>query len=596
MRLHVAILVLLTACNSEWVRDVSNRFEGSQYLEEREMQTHWVTRVVDADTGEPIEGAKFFAIEEHDYAMARLAKPGRVALSNEDGWVRYEVEPWEGTWYYVTKQGYGPHAEMGVPDPIELHKGVDVPIVLKDALGRPVPHARIGYYLGCGHTPDSRQVDTDASGRAVVPCIDPDKGNLFPLTSGVESGDYDVSPEITAPPSIDVFGEVIEADGRPVSGAYVGNPTWNHGPWTRTDERGRFRLVGMEPFDMVRVFRDMGQTENPAAVFRAPPRGVRRVVMLGPREKNKRKLRVETGADVWVWAVRDGDGWTAADTTDDDGTALLQVPDGKYTVTIGRGIGRYASVRRRVENYETVRVKLLRHPPLRFDASRVPEWFEIVLSSRYEQRKLTDDEIEAGVIHVRPGPGLVLRAQLGDHCGAIVPVPRKRDAVLLLPKPEPSSWMLADEAEAKAPPEEPRVHRVRVLTAGGWPVDGAYVASEDPDGSTMAHTDDDGWAEIKVVGPDLIVQADDCLPVRVPIVAEVRLGPCILEVTLIGADGARVVMDGEHFGMDRTLEVRGLQPGPHRVLVAAKGFLAKDCRVVLEAGETRTLALRLRRP
>jgi hypothetical protein len=74
----------------------------------------------------------------------------------------------------------------------------------------------------------------------------------------------------------------------------------------------------------------------------------------------------------------------------------------------------------------------------------------------------------------------------------------------------------------------------------------------------------------------------------------VRLGDATLELRAEGAPSFRCALDGELYRAEEgVLVLRGLDAGPHLLLVGARGRRGKEVRVVLRAGETRRLDLAL---
>jgi len=75
----------------------------------------------------------------------------------------------------------------------------------------------------------------------------------------------------------------------------------------------------------------------------------------------------------------------------------------------------------------------------------------------------------------------------------------------------------------------------------------------------------------------------------------VRLGGAALELRVAGAEGLACCIDGELIGSggEEVLMLAGLDPGPHVVLVGARGRRSKALRVVLAPGERRRLDLAL---
>jgi hypothetical protein len=411
------------------MRDVPDPLAGT-WERAGEDRRYWMTRVLDAATFEPVTDARMYVDYEVSHTVPRFADPIRVAHADEYGWIRLRVDPGDGNWFYVDAPGYGPKAELGgTGDTTYLRKEIDVPVEVKDPLGRPIPHAAVAYYHGCGHTPDTRRIRTDARGRGSIPAIDPWEGIFWPVGAGTEARDWwarNWEPWLTpcvmvGPPGVVVEGVVLGDDVEPLAGAYVGDTAWNHGPWTRTDERGRFRLVGVEPFDWVSVDRTDDEYDRSKG-FVAPPSG-RSVVYraAGPGARFATTVRVEESEggtesdfveEVLVYAVRDGDGFTAKVDIEIGNRAVLQLPRGEYDLVADGRLGTYGTVRTRlrVPAPAPVVMRVPRNPKRPVDATRLRKEDDVFLVSALFECEVTE-EARKGAIPVPEDVETVLQVR-----------------------------------------------------------------------------------------------------------------------------------------------------------------------------------------
>jgi hypothetical protein len=274
---------VIAAQSEEWSLDVADAFPGSVPEDAAGRPVLAVTRVVDARTGQPIPGAVMSAVKE-----ARFPVPGPFhsvarAVADLDGWVRLRLENLEPRpeWFFFEGAGFAPAARFGdrLELPIALWPGVDVPIEVRDPLGAPALDVAVELLLGCGHTPSVRTVRADSSGRAVLPGIDPGRGELWPIGAALRS-DY-VSVDwaggsdplvVWCRPAEPIEGIVLDEKGKPVAGSAVGAPRCHRGPWTLTDAEGRFRLLGADRSEALHVHHPRWG-EAAAVVTEAPPPG-----------------------------------------------------------------------------------------------------------------------------------------------------------------------------------------------------------------------------------------------------------------------------------------------------------------------------------
>lgn len=247
-------------------RDVADPFEGTAVIGGK--ATAIALRVVD-QSGRGISGAKIYYVGEATHPLPRLVnEKDDILYGPTDEWGRLRIEESQVSWFHmlVVADGYAPSNEWraeGSDTVCRLARGDDLPITVLDPLDRPVANALVGYRLYCGHTPDVRQASTDTNGRAVLRHIDNrDTKWIWPVGESIASEDFAVGDgypfsrrEVVLRPDWGavVEGTVIGANGAPVAGAAVGNGSWHRGPWTFTDARGAFRLLGLEPFGDLQV-------------------------------------------------------------------------------------------------------------------------------------------------------------------------------------------------------------------------------------------------------------------------------------------------------------------------------------------------------
>jgi hypothetical protein len=457
----------------------------------------------------------------------------------------------------------------------ELRRAVDLPVRLTDALGRPVAGARLGYRLKCGHCRDLVQATTDERGIAVLRGVDPRMSAwVWPTKEGVEGEDLwlhdyggrewepgDPPLALPAAPAASAEGRVLDLAGRPVVGAYVGNRGWHRGPWTRTDGRGRFRLVGAGGDLQVDADDDAFE---PKRVVPEPMPGVPVVVRLegtalvAPEAVMWRVRVVERGtgrpvALLGVRAARRADGWADDGVTGDDGSTWLRVAPGTQVLVVGDEASPWKRERQEVlvpraaeeevaqdeEPPETV-VEVEPWPEVRVDASALPEEGAIVEVVTPTAVRLATEEARAGAVRMPRVPlvGLRVRPEVGDAVGLVTLVPPERGA---------------DVPPLRLPWPASRTVRLRVADAAGEAVRAwAQVRKGASLGEDTAGPDASFAVDVPFAGAGLVVvlpEREDLASVRVPFVAPtgdgalLDLGTVVLPtrasraLALLGADG-----------------------------------------------------------
>lgn len=315
------------------------------------------TRIVDAVTGQPLEGVTVSAVTEPHCAIPDRWEPLREVTSGKDGWARMRLEDLpdrDVDWWFYQAPGYAPQAHFSnyMEFPIRLKRGVDVPILAVDENDRPVDGVKVGVILGCGHTPNVRRVITDATGRATIPCIDPQQGELWPVKMGFLSEYSDIAWRPGDPPMVIrltrspvIEGLVVDFEGKPVPNAFVGSPQCHRGPWTRADANGRFALPGADWGANLYVYAADDEHGRPLVVSDDVASGTFRVVRLSadPHDTDEHvgeraPVRVVmtsngspvSGADLRL--VHAEDGWTQHLATDESGVIEKELPIGRYAV------------------------------------------------------------------------------------------------------------------------------------------------------------------------------------------------------------------------------------------------------------------------
>ena len=422
-----------------------------------------VTQVVDARTGEPIEGATMSVHEEHVIPYPTRWPPLRTAASDENGRVRMPIGDLGDRcdWIFFEAEGYGPVATGFTPpdNPIEMEPAVDIPIELRDMLDRPAAGVTVGWVLGCGHTPDLRSVRTDEQGRAVLEGVASGRGELWPSGPGVLS-DYVDLPDwregdppvlIRCQPGRTIVGRIGGRSGELAAGVAVGAPAAHRGPWTRADRNGRFTLHGVERFTEVSIVPDDADP-NMRIPYDWPPHGFVRSIGL-PRSdhrpsKSGYEVRIRVLVDapdgeyvpafedeqLFVSAVRDGDGFCRYDCVDADGTVEFRLPRGRYTLIADDGLGPFAQARHRVEidgpsGGIPIRVGL--DPTVSIVLAGLPEAGDVFIADEFGQREITSRVHEGKRVPVPASGPYAFRLAVGRH-DRIVKGPEERDGSVKL--------------------------------------------------------------------------------------------------------------------------------------------------------------------
>ncbi|MEZ6010048.1 MAG: hypothetical protein R3F05_20125, partial [Planctomycetota bacterium] len=318
----------------------------------------------------------------------------------------------------------------------------DVDLEFHDPLGRPLANLDVSLTLGRGYVPDQPPTRTDARGVAMLHGVGWHEGQLVWFRGpGVWSGYVEIERPRFGHRGIqhqlvrcewgrEVRGRVVRADGSPAVGVAVGSPDVQRGPWTRTDDRGRFSVVGASTtrggVDKLRVAPEPG---DEATTVRIPPPGIERVIRLtddfdedadvpdDPNLSVRFDLRQESldtlareGLELGAVAVRTSDGWTSQEGWTPDGVHYhLRCPPGEYLVHawLEDGWHVYPGVTLPDSNVTvvggeptSVRVAMDATRRLRVDTRALPDGVDLVLVGHGWSRQVCPDEAagEDGVV------------------------------------------------------------------------------------------------------------------------------------------------------------------------------------------------------
>lgn len=318
-------------------------------------------RAIDAITGNPIAGAELLLVAESNTPVGGKFTWLRKVNSDAEGFAALPVGGLKGEWLFLRAPGYGPSANMNAVASLvwPLQPALDVPVQILDWLGRPVPGARVGLCLGCGHTPDVANATADARGIAVVRGIDPDNGiaDFYPQHpdlgidhyDGVEWSPGDPPAFVKATYAVPVRGVVLDPDGKPVGNAFVGTKNMHRGPWTSTRADGTFQVDGSPPEDdLFVVVADRPDHEylfelpwERPVTLRLPVRSedpCQVVNLARPQGRNgELQLRLEDTTGPLDQLVIELSGplpmrHRHSETTGEDGTAAFELATGEYEV------------------------------------------------------------------------------------------------------------------------------------------------------------------------------------------------------------------------------------------------------------------------
>lgn len=235
-----------------------------------------VFRVVDSH-GKAVVGAEALATYEARHPVGGMLWQSGMATSDQYGLVVLSVRP-DCDMVVVTAAGYSDFAE--VPDACDLvvmEKASPVPVRVTDWRGR-VAAGELGYTKYCGHRPDLETAQIASDGIALFQHIERVEPEVYARAPGLAAaylegqhirrwrpGHPPVQYRLEWAPA--VAGRVVDADGDPIAGAFVGGASLHRGPWTTAGVEGAFCLEGLPVGHP--LFVDMGSQRY---WFPSPPR------------------------------------------------------------------------------------------------------------------------------------------------------------------------------------------------------------------------------------------------------------------------------------------------------------------------------------
>jgi hypothetical protein len=418
-----------------------------------------VVCIVDARSGRPIEGATFAAIPESDTPLPATWWQARASESDADGIARLALADLaEVPWLLFRAEGYAPRMEL-TRDPgprVALEPAFDLEVEVRDAFERPVADAFVSWYAGCGHTPDLSHSRTDADGRARLEgiALDPSAGDLWIAAPGIDcnaSHGYEAGLALLrVQPGTAARGRVVDADGQPLAGAFVGSGSRHHGPWSRTASDGTFELPGLRPPLGVRVLReadessllghfDLPRDGRPVTLTVAPPEsGPTTAVEV--RLRTKESLEPLTGLEVEF--VRLADGFTVRRHSDEEGVVALELSHGAWERRIGGGLSGWAPSERRVMLADELFVETLSleaQPRWRVRLAETHAAARVELVTERALRELSAAELAGEPVRMPREGRCALRVTLHDRVRvtALDSVARREGGELALELPVP---------------------------------------------------------------------------------------------------------------------------------------------------------------
>ena len=381
---HTLILLALLASGAiawaeeppEGVEDLGRFVPYDMQVDDEGRLTWIVTRVLDGWTREPVAGATVDVLREAAHPAPGKHGPMAETKTDEEGWARIYFDPplapkERPHWIRAHHPDYASTAEFSVsPEELLLQPRGEARIRVLDPLHRPVTNALLDHLLGCGHCPTVLQARTNEEGIGILRGV---QGEALAQTWLVSEGLYgeyaehtgwlpgDVPIDHLARWSITYEGRVVDADGQPVEGVAIGISEFHRGPWSHSDEDGRFRLVGLDSlpghgvyFGLADCTRE-GWARDLQGVVPLPLEGVPLLIRLPshpdevegnhwdlPEPETDQKVRVvirargvEDVSAVPLLASRRSDGLTLDAEVGADGSATLELAPGTWVLEAG---------------------------------------------------------------------------------------------------------------------------------------------------------------------------------------------------------------------------------------------------------------------
>jgi len=359
------------------------------------------------------------------------------------------------------------------------------------------------------------------------------------------------------------------------------------------------------------------------ASFMAPPPGVPVRVRTGVPSEPTHSVLVHLGvpaaerdaaSDIEIWAVRRSDGNSLLFGSDDDGRSRLNLPVGRWELQIGGEVGPFRHVARTINvdgaARETVRIALQMWPAVPVSGIDFRYRSDVVVSSAHEQRSISAEELENGWIRIPRDRDISLRVRStgfdsAGYPGCLVRIAKSMELTGPVRLAPPPDW--AGDAMIGSPALT--AGAVSILDSDGRPVKDASVRTSYRNFVEEWYTDESGQVASGPEGARVTVRANRAsgywATLRTRLTGKrpwtVRFGSASVRIEVRDPAGSRikwsgVLPDGESFWeCDQDVELYGLQPGLHRVLVCADGFHGVVRQFRLRPDDLRVLAVVLTR-
>lgn len=638
MRLCALLVMLLVAVSiPSWAGD-ENDVDGRSWhgiLPDPDPKLdaeHFVCRVVDDVTGQPVEGARFVRTPEWITPWrVRHDVPLGVATTDALGvaWLPTTPGRWEDDCHWlVTAEGYGFVYEYGALPPVEMRLPPEAPLRgrVVDPLGRPVAGARVESLGGCSHGTAASSVRTAPDGTFTLRGVDAQSGQLWVDGLGIAADLLAMDwPEslgtegvvLAMETGVRYRGRVVDLLGAPLPRTVIRVYNEQRGPVTATGTDGSFVLEGAEDDGGFVVFSpaDITEDESTWHVSDVLP-DVPCTLVVGPlgvvEEETTGSLRVraldEAGRPVGglAFAVlssatgRGPLGVTADEAREglEVGEAQEEVGPGPWRVVPADALTSHTFDPVEVEAGATeVTLSPRAQPRLRI-VGEIPEEAGLQVAVAGASTGIFDESLPWLPAEGPAGLRVTLegRPPFFFPVGPVVEGVRTARVILPLPR---HVVLPAGATDARL------AHGVR--EAYHWVDESAGLLLTDASGTlTLSFDDDQGRRmEVDIVVPDepgaaVVVDAATAhAVVPTPYEEDVELsGPCTLSITIRDVDGpvdAIVLVGGvPHAAPEGAVTVRGLDAEVLRVVAARRDVVGpgRVFDVKLEPGET-TLSVEL---